>query len=77
MFAVDYRVFAYTMLVSIAAGLILGFAPALSGRGKDPNQALAGRDTAGRGLRLRSLLVCQLAFALMLLASTGLLVKAW
>lgn len=78
-FQVDHRVAAYTLCASLAAALMFALAPALSASGADLNSALkaSGQGAGGGGGRLRGVLVVsQLAFALMLLAGTGLLVKA-
>ncbi len=76
---VDIRVFAYTWLISLFAGLAFGLGPALAVSKPDVNEALkscARGSSTGRGHRLRTaLVVSELALGLMLLAGTGLLVK--
>jgi putative ABC transport system permease protein len=76
----DIRIFSYTMLVSVVAGLAFGLAPAL--QATKPGLSSALRDEAavfGQRLsrsRLRSLLiVAQAAVCLALLITAGLLVR--
>jgi putative ABC transport system permease protein len=77
-FRLDYRVCAYTVLVSFLAGVAAALGPALASSRVDLSSALKG---AGRGerpgrARLRdAMVVSQIAFALTLLAGTGLLVE--
>lgn len=72
---IDYRVFAFTALVSMATGIAFGLAPAMSMAGAD----LKGMQKAGGAFRLRrALVVTQLALAVVLLVGTGLLIRsAW
>jgi predicted permease len=77
----DMRVLAFTMLISIATGVVFGLAPAFhvslvtqeslkeGGRGSS-----AGRTS--QGLR-RALVVTEIALSLMLLAGSGLLLKSF
>jgi predicted permease len=82
---VDNRVLAFTFGISILTGLLFGLAPALRASDIDLSLTLkAGEWTARRsGLRpsrrgLRGLLViCELAFSLMLLTSAGLLIRSF
>jgi putative ABC transport system permease protein len=79
----DLRVFAYALALSIATGLIFGLAPALQATRTDLTHALKkdGSFFAGSGERRRRLsvreymVVAQLAVCLVLLISTGLLVR--
>jgi predicted permease len=80
--APDARTLAFALVVSIATGLFFGVMPALSATGFRPQQVLreAGRlGGGGRGARQtrNTLVVVQLALAVMLLASSGLLVRSF
>jgi len=77
----DSRVLGYALLLTAACGLVSGIAPALRGTGGDLSGGLRdGGRTGSVGLkhgRLRSSLVMgEIALALVLLISAGLLVKA-
>ncbi len=78
---VDGPVLAFTMLVSVATGLIFGMAPALQASRTDLNSTLKDgvRGTMGMsGQRLRSaLVVSEVALALLLLAGAGLMIKSF
>lgn len=79
--ALDWRVVAFTVGVSILTGLVFGLAPALqAGRG-DVRSALqaGGRGASGGALdRMRGALVAaQVAFALVLLIGAGLLIRSF
>jgi putative ABC transport system permease protein len=81
-FALDYRVFAYLVAISIATGLLFGLAPALRLAKLDVNAALkdGGRGAAGglRGKRLSALLVTgEMALAIVLLAGAGLMLRSF
>ncbi len=76
----DIRIFAYTLLVSCAAGIAFGLAPALQASKSDVNSALKEEGTAfGQRLsrsRLRGLLIAgQMAACLILLISSALLLR--
>jgi putative ABC transport system permease protein len=78
---IDYRVLGFTALISLLAGLAFGLAPALQVSAPDLNETLkAGGRSGGEGAsagRLRStLIVTEVALALMLLAGAGLLIKS-
>jgi predicted permease len=77
----DARVLGFTGALAIAAALLFGLAPALSAATSSPQRVLreAGRGGASRGaLALRDgLVVVQLALAVALLASAGLLVRSF
>jgi predicted permease len=80
--APDARTLGFALAVSIATGLFFGVLPALSTTGTRPQQVL--RETGrlgggGRGARRtrNALVVVQLALAVMLLASAGLLVRSF
>jgi putative ABC transport system permease protein len=73
----------FTLLISLATGLLFGFAPAWQASKPDLNEALKGG--GGRGVtaglhrsRLRGLLViAQVALALMLLVGAGLMLRSF
>lgn len=76
----DVRIFCYALLVSFAAGIAFGLAPALQASKPDMNSALKGEATAfGRRLsrtRLRGVLIAsQMAACLVLLISSALLLR--
>jgi putative ABC transport system permease protein len=80
--AVDLRVLAATLGVSLAAGLLFGLVPALHARGVDLQSTL--KADGGRGAlgvartAFRSVLVAgELALAIMLLAGAGLLMRSF
>jgi predicted permease len=75
---VDWRVAAFTFLASLVTGLVFGLAPALHGTRIDVLRALkaSARGATGGHSRTRSaLVIVQLALGLVLLASTGLLLR--
>jgi putative ABC transport system permease protein len=75
---VDGRVLAFTTTVGVLAGLIFGLAPAWHGSQSELNETLkeGGRTSAPGRARVRAaLVVAEVALALMLLASAGLLVR--
>jgi predicted permease len=78
-FRPDWRVFAFTLLLSSVTGVLFGLAPALQASKQDLVSALKD-DTGGRGFRrsrLRDLFVAgQIALALLLLVSAGLFTRA-
>jgi macrolide transport system ATP-binding/permease protein len=76
----DYRVFGFTLLIALLAGLAAGLAPALQASRPSLTLALKGEGSIfGERLsqsRLRNaLIVIQLAFSLVLLVTAGLLVR--
>jgi predicted permease len=77
----DFRVFGYTLLLVLLAGIAAGLAPAWQASRPNLTQALKGEGSVfGEQLsqsRLRNaLIVVQLAFSLVLLVSSGLLVRS-
>jgi putative ABC transport system permease protein len=77
---VDGAVLGFALLVTLVSGLVFGIAPALRMAASFPNQALkeGGRamGSAGRRDRLRStLVVAEIALALILLTGAGLLIR--
>ncbi|HVT32356.1 MAG TPA: ABC transporter permease [Rhodanobacteraceae bacterium] len=79
---IDLPVLAFTFAIAFAAGLLFGLAPMLSAGLAKPQQVLreAGRlGGGGRGARATrgALVVAQIALAIALLASAGLLVRSF
>ncbi len=77
----DWRVFAFTLAISVFTGLLFGVAPALRGAQVDPAPALQGgastsQAIAGRGFHLRgTLVVAQVALSILVLVGAGLLLR--
>jgi predicted permease len=81
-YAMDYRVLAYLMAISIGAGLLFGLAPALQFSRLNLQTTLkdGGRAATGgrRGKRLSGLLVTgEVALAVVLLCGAGLLIRSY
>src|SRR5215510_5185302 len=77
--SVDWRVLLFSLAVSVTAGVIFGFAPAL--QATRPNLVGALKDTAAQGgsvkTKLRSVLVvAQIAISLIILIAAGLVVRS-
>ena len=80
-FALDWRVFAYTVGVAISTGVVVGLWPALRVARASVNEALRQAGRSGEGgpsrHRVRSMLVAaQMAGSLMLLIVAGLFVRS-
>ncbi|MGA6958601.1 MAG: ABC transporter permease, partial [Candidatus Acidiferrales bacterium] len=78
--SLDATTFAYTFGIALLCGAIFGLAPAFENSGIDVNRSLkeaSGQASAGRGgARLRRILVAsEVAVAIVVLISTGLLMK--
>jgi putative ABC transport system permease protein len=77
----DWRVLAFTLLVTIVTGVLFGLAPALESARLNLTEAMkdAGRgSSAGQGTRLRGLLVmAETAIALVLLIGAALLINSF
>ncbi len=77
----DFRVFGFTLAISVLTGLIFGLLPALQSSETDLNETL--KDGArgagdGRGNRIRrALVVCEIALALVVLVCAGLLTRSF
>jgi putative ABC transport system permease protein len=79
---IDVTVLMFTLALSVTTGLIFGLAPALGSLQIDLRTSLqeASRGTSGGrliGTMRRSLVIAQIAFTAMLLATAGLLVKSF
>jgi predicted permease len=77
---IDGVVFGFTLAVTIATGMLFGLAPALGASKPDLNEALkeGGRSATGGRRRLReSLVVAELALALVMLVGAGLLMNSF
>ena len=79
---VNAPVFAFTLLISAATGILFGLAPALQASRTDPRQGLheGGRSATGSGRqrRLRSLLVIsEVSLACVLLIGAGLMLRSF
>jgi len=76
---IDYRVLAFTLVVSLATGVLFGLFPALQASKSDLNEPLkeGGRSSAsGRGRYRNALIVSEVTLALVLLAGAGLMVRS-
>ncbi len=73
----DGAVLAFTAAISIAASLLFGITPALHSARADLNDTLkeAGRGNTGHGRPQRILVVVEVALALVLTASAGLMIR--
>ena len=81
-YTMDYRVFVYLVIISVASGILFGLAPAARLGRLDVNGALkdAARGSTGsrRGKRLSGLLVVgEVALAVVLLAGAGVMVRSF
>jgi putative ABC transport system permease protein len=77
-FGLDWRVFAFTLAIATATGVLFGLAPALQGSRPDVVPELKGSRTSGgrREIGLRSaLVITQLALSVILLVAAGLCVR--
>lgn len=78
--ALDWRTLAYTLVVSIGCGVLLGMAPAWAASRPMLANALKGEDalaTPGRRVTLRNVLVvAQVAMSVVLLCVTGLFLRS-
>ena len=79
---VNAGVLGFTLVLSIAAGIVFGLAPAFGASRVDPNQSLKegsrGSTQGASSNRLRGLLVsAELALALVLLVGAGLLIRTF
>lgn len=80
--SIDWRVLAFTLLVSVLTGIAFGLAPALASVRSDLNSILktSGRGTTGSRSRARlrnGLVVSEIASCVVLLAGAGLLIRSF
>jgi putative ABC transport system permease protein len=76
--ALDGRVLAYAVALSMLVGALVGSVPAWLATRASPRSALAGTGRAVTGTRLHGgLMVLEIALALVLVAGTGLLVRSF
>ncbi len=71
----DYRVLAFALLVSVAAGLVSGILPALKVSKTQPMSALRGDSPRDRRSARSGLVVLQVAVSLVLLVGCGLMAR--
>jgi predicted permease len=73
----DYRVLAFTLLLTLATSVLFGMLPALTTGKLDLRSAITSRTSTGSDrLRLRqTLIVCEVALTVVLLAASGLLLR--
>ena len=75
--ALDWRALAFTFGVSLAVGILFGLAPALGAARASLTGALKGdRSFGGAGAGRRTLVVTEVALALVLLGGSGLMVRS-
>jgi putative ABC transport system permease protein len=78
--AVDWRVLAFTVAIAVGTSVAFGFVPALAATGGAVARLIssAGRGAIGHGTRVRkTLVVCEMALAVMLLVGAGLLIRSY
>jgi macrolide transport system ATP-binding/permease protein len=75
--ALDYRVLAFTTLLTLFTSVLFGMLPALAARRVDLRSSLASRATSsGHSVRLRQALIAgEVALTVVLLAGSGLLIR--
>ncbi len=79
---IDFRVFGFTLGVTVLAGLLFGLVPALQTSRPNLNETLKdsgqrGSDTGGRNRIGGALIVSEIALSFILLAGAGLLIKSF
>jgi predicted permease len=74
--ALDWRALAFAMSTSLGVGLLFGLAPALGATRASLSDVLkSDRTTAGAGVGRRTLVVAEIALALVLLVGSGLMLR--
>src|SRR5262249_21782272 len=76
----DHCVFIFTLIVSVLTALVFGLAPALAASNADLNSALKETSrsaTAGRNRLRQTLVIAEVALALVVLIGAGLLVSSF
>jgi predicted permease len=76
----DYRVFVFTLVISVLTGLVFGLAPALAAAKPDLNSALkegSANTTSARNRLRQTLVVAEVALASVVLIGAGLLVSSF
>ena len=79
---IDWRVLVFSLAITLATGFIFGLAPSLAAAKAEQNETLkeSGVSTTSEGGRRRvrnGLVICEMALALVLLTSAGLLVRTF
>ncbi len=79
---IDWRVLGWTALVSLLSGILFSLAPALQSSRLDLNESLkeggrSGTEGFGKRRLRRALVVAEIALALVLLVSSGLLIRSF
>ena len=76
---IDARVAAFTVIVSLATGVLFGLAPAMTASRLEVNDALkeSGRTAAAHGVGGRLLVIAEVAVSIVLLVSAGLLLRSF
>ncbi|HEY7112732.1 MAG TPA: ABC transporter permease [Thermoanaerobaculia bacterium] len=79
--AVDARVLAFTVLVSVLGAVLFGVAPALASSGAAPNEALKEGGRSGgsqrHGRARGALVIAQMSLSVVLLIGAGLLIRSF
>ncbi len=73
----DWRVLAFTSLVSVMSGLLSGLAPAVRAMGMDPNGAARGLVGSHRNATRHALVIAEIGLSLVLLIGAGLFLKSF
>jgi predicted permease len=80
--SLDHRVLGWALAISLLAGILVGFAPAMTTLRRDlrPSGEEGGRSVSGGAASARirrALVVAEFALAIVLLVGAGLLVRSW